>query len=183
MRYVLALVLVCSSHLEAQQPTNCAAGGTVVAMDGGIWYCTGNASAAVQLAKSSDVVSIPTGATIFIDSGVCPSGYVENTALNGKTIIGTLAANGNVGTIGGADSITPAGTESIPTFTGTVNTLAVTAHTSVATKQGTAAGNVITTGTHVITGIPGGTVSAPVFTGTPFDNRSAWIKMIACKRS
>lgn len=85
----------------------------------------------------------PAGAIIFIDTGTCPTGYSEVSAFNGKTIIGTLAANGNVGTTGGSDTITPAGTVAAPVFTGSsANTNAVSA------------------------GTPAGTNSAPTLTGT-----------------
>jgi hypothetical protein len=189
-----------------------------------------------------------------ITSGSCPVGYTEDTSASGKMLLGTVAANSDVGTTGGADSITPTGTVSggvftgssatsslvsggtpagtvaypagVPTFTGTAlathlhgfGTLAVAAHTSVATKQGTAAGNVITTGTHTVSGsdaaitagTPAGTIAWPAgvptfagtalathqhtvtatgtigtqtFTGAQFDNRSAWVKVIVCKKT
>lgn len=176
-----------------------------------MYFCTATDTWSVVGGGGS---SLPAGAIIFIAAGPCPATYTEYAALNGRMLRGTVAANANVGTTGGADSVTPtftgssatssavsagtpAGTNStgtvtplgtvawpvaVPTYTGTVNTLAVTAHTVVATKQGAAAGNVVTTGTHAITGVPGGTVawpagvptltgsssvtSAPVFTGT-----------------
>jgi hypothetical protein len=61
---------------------------------------------------------LQSGMIIALLSGTCPSGFSEATALNGKTVIGTLAANGGVGTTGGSDTLTPAGTISTPTFTG-----------------------------------------------------------------
>jgi hypothetical protein len=125
---------------------------------------------------------IPSG-LIALSLTSCPTGWVEETSLNGVTLVGTLAANGNVGTTGGSDTITPSGTNSVPTFIGTVNTLAVTAHTVVATKQGTSTGNVVTTATHTITGIPGGSVTAPTFTGNSFDNRSSFVRVIFCKKN
>lgn len=78
----------------------------------------------------------------------------------------SLVSAGTPAGTNGTVSITPllnavAWPAGVPTYTGTVNTLAVTAHTVVATKQGTAAGNVVTTATHTITGIPGGTVAWP----------------------
>jgi hypothetical protein len=125
----------------------------------------------------------PSGSIVMITSGTCSAGWTEATELNGKTLVGTVAANNNVGTTGGSDSITPTGTVTAPTFTGTVNTLAVTAHTVVATKQGTASGNVVTTATHTITGIPGGTNSIPVFSGAAFDNHPTFTRVIFCKKS
>jgi hypothetical protein len=116
----------------------------------------------------SPLVAVPVpGAITLILSGVCPLGTSEVATMNGRMIIGTLAANGNVGTVGGTDTITPVGTVNL-------GSLAVTAHTSVATRQGTSAGNVVTTGTHVLTG-------TPAFIGTAFDNRSSFIRAIYCR--
>jgi hypothetical protein len=85
---------------------------------------------------------VPSGANVFITSGTCPVGFTENAALNGKTLVGTLAANLNVGTTGGLDAITPTGTNSALVFTGTsANTSAVSA------------------------GTPAGTINTPTFTG------------------
>jgi hypothetical protein len=64
-----------------------------------------------------------TGVTIVITSGTCPTGFSESTALSGKFLLGTVAANSDIGTTGGADSITPAGTTAypanVPGFSGT----------------------------------------------------------------
>lgn len=104
--------------------------------------------------------SIPTGSILLIDSGSCPTGFAEVAALNGKTIIGTLAANADVGTTGGADNITPTGTVSTPTFTGTSNqsTSAVSAGTPAGTNNAPAFAGTQAT----LTGI----VSQPTFTGS-----------------
>lgn len=58
-------------------------------------------------------------------SGQCGAGFSEVTELNGVTLVGTLAANGNQGGTGGSDSITPAG----------VNTLAAVADHASHTHQ------------------------------------------------
>lgn len=50
---------------------------------------------------------IPVGSILMITSGACPTGFTEVAALNGVTLVGTLAANGDVGTTGGSDTITP----------------------------------------------------------------------------
>jgi hypothetical protein len=91
---------------------------------------------------------LPSGAILLILSGTCPAGWSEATALNGKTLRGTLAANLDVGTTGGLDIYTPAGTNSAPA-------LAMNPYTPGGTN-----------GTVSFT--PGGTVEAPTFTGTPF---------------
>lgn len=93
------------------------------------------------------------GQITLILSGTCPTGFSEVTALNGKTIIGTLAANGNVGTTGGSDTITPTGTVAAPVFTGA----ALPTHTHVLTGV-TAASSA---------GTPTGTVGAINATATP----------------
>ena len=229
---------------------------------------------------------VPAGANFLIDSGTCPTGYTENTALSGKALIGTIAANGDVGTTGGSDTITPAGTtaaisagtpagtNSAPTFTGTAwsapaiawpagvpthtgtaatftgtalgthahelpwqipttttirqiavatfgtgtsraatavsaagtaNTTSAAVALSQAVSAGTPAGTVTITSQGTIAwpaGVPtigaytpAGSISAPVFTGTalgththtftgtPFDNRSAFVRMIVCKKT
>src|SRR6266496_4117619 len=56
--------------------------------------------------------------TVILVLTSCPTGYTEVTALNGVTLRGTLAANGDVGDPGGSDVITPLGTVTAPTFTG-----------------------------------------------------------------
>ncbi len=187
---------------------------------------------------------LPAGAIVLIVSGSCPSGFVEETALDGRMLLGTLAANADVGTTGGADNITPQGTVSQPTFTGdalpghshtfTGNALAshdhgggtyavgssttgisIADHSTGNTRSGggatgftdaAAAAHAITdpghthgsftgrseavspgtpTGTNSSdsAGTPSGAVSQPTFTGTSFDNRPAFIRVIFCRKS
>ncbi len=97
--------------------------------------------------------SIPSGLITFVVSGTCPSGWTEVTGLAGRTLFGTLAANGDVGTTGGSDTVTASGTVSAPTFTG--NALAGHAHTFT--------GSLLATHTHTA-----GTLSAAAqtFTGS-----------------
>lgn len=78
---------------------------------------------------------VPTGLVTLITNGSCPTGWTEVSALNGVMLRGTLAANGDVGGIGGNTTITPAGTISIPTFTGTSNQ--TTSAVSAGTPSGT----------------------------------------------
>src|SRR6476659_893287 len=78
----------------------------------------------------------PIGSILIITSGACPSGYTEVSALNGKTLLGTLNANGDIGATGGSDTITPAGSVSQPTFTGiSVTSSAVSAGTPAVTNS------------------------------------------------
>lgn len=102
-------------------------------------------------------------------SGTVPAEtFTGSSATSSSTSAGTPAGTNGTGTVTPSGTVAwPAG---VPTYTGTVNTLAVTAHTVVSTKQGSSAGNVVTTATHAITGVPGGTVAwpagVPTFTGS-----------------
>ena len=100
-------MLLVSVPVVAQQPPNCPLGGAVVAADGTAWICRGSGTAPLQVSTGGGGEGVPAGSILLIKSGTCPAGYEEDTDLNGRTVIGTLAANGNVGTTGGADSITP----------------------------------------------------------------------------
>ena len=73
------------------------------------------------------VSPVPVGGIMMILSGTCPAGYAEAIELNGLTIVGTLAANGDVGTTGGSDTITPSGSINAQAFTG--NSMAGHSHT------------------------------------------------------
>lgn len=211
--------------------------------------CNGSTWSIVDLGGGGGV---PAGTIIMITSGSCSTGYTQVTALNGKTLIGTLAANGDVGTTGGNDSITPAGSVAtgvftgtawtppviswpagVPTFTGTPfssiinHTHPVTITSTSRVQGGTTAA---TTGTHIMTSTatggsaraptagdlftgttsnptggvasitpagtnawpagvptigaytPAGTIGTQAFTGTSFDNRSAYTKVIFCSK-
>jgi hypothetical protein len=66
-------------------------------------------------------VDVPPGFMTFVISGTCPLEWSEVTALNGKTLLGTVAANVDVGASGGNDNITPTVnslTAAAQTFTG-----------------------------------------------------------------
>ncbi len=167
---------------------------------------------------------LPSGAVVLVISGSCATtlgaGWSEVSSLSGKFVLGTVAANGDIAATGGSDSITPAGSVSQPTFTGTPfsevisHTHAVnindpghahgqqvrnTSTAGSAGAQGANTANNATAGTTVsaTTGIsattsapgggvssitPAGTVSQPTFTGTQFDNRPAFVKVIFCRK-
>jgi len=236
-----------------------------------IWLCTDtNLWTNVTSGGGS---GIPAGAIIFINTGACPAGYTEVAGLDGRMVLGTLNANANVGTTGGNDNITPAGTNGAQTFTGSAlgthahsaGTYAnsggsVNAHSGSAVADhashthdytqvpnhvhpycsqtattggassyehgaidassaatecsmltnnpsgGVATGTTVgpsATLTHGVTqpanhtftqptiggsseaisgGTPAGTVTVPAFTGTSFDNRSAFVRLIGCKK-
>lgn len=82
---------------------------------GQVFTADGLGGAAFQNPASS---SIPSGSIILITAGTCPAGFAEATELNGFTVIGTVAANGDIGTTGGSNTITPTGMVDAPTFTG-----------------------------------------------------------------
>lgn len=65
-------------------------------------------------AQASELSS---GDIVIRASGTCGTGFTEVSGLDGKFLIGTLAANGNIGGTGGSDNITPAGTNDAPTLT------------------------------------------------------------------
>lgn len=87
----------------------------------------------------------------------------------------------------GAASYTPAGTVAAPTFTGSASTVAaqtftgaqgtVPAQTFTGT-QGTVPAQTFTGTQATLTG----SVAAPVFTGTQFDNRPSFIRVIFCQK-
>jgi hypothetical protein len=209
---------------------------------------------ALLRAPLQDGPNFPHNAIYLTTVSPCASGYSEVTALNGKTLWGTLTANGDAGGTGGNDNITPAGTNSAPAFTGSSGTVSaqtiswpagvpaftgtpfssVINHTHTVTTTWNVQGGTTaaTTGTHVMTSTatggsarapttgdvvsattanpgggvasitpagtvawpagvptngtvsftPAGTVAAPAFTGTQFDNRSAFVKVIFCKK-
>ncbi len=109
---------------------------------------------------------IPTGG-IIISLSACATGYAEVAALNGVTLIGTLAANGDVGTSGGSNTITPAGTVSQPTFSG--NALAGHVHTFTGSLLATHLHGVGTYVNGTVNFTPTGTIAwpagVPTFTG------------------
>lgn len=180
--------------------TGCADGeGPVWNAAAGKWKC--------QAAGGSG--SLPAGAVVLIVSGSCPSGFAEETTLDGKTLFGTLAVHADIGGTGGADNITPGGTVAwpagVPAFAGTASTVVVnhvhvqTAHTA-ATGPNVGYGVDASTNTAVTSGYstanptggaasytPAGTISwpagVPAFSGTQFDNRSAFVKVIFCKKT
>lgn len=122
----------------------------------------------------------------------------------GKVLVGVDEADTDFDTVedtGGAKTATPAGTNSVPTFTGAAlaghahgaGTLAVAAH--VPTTQGVTAGadfNAVTaidahvvsgSTTSVSAGTPAGTVSAPAFTGAAHSIVQPFVAVFYWKRS
>lgn len=116
---------------------------------GKLWGCP--VSSWVNYSGSAST-GVPAGSILIVDTGTCPASYTEVSALNGKTLVGTLAAGGNVGGTGGSDNITPQGTNGTVSFTpaGTNGTVSFTPSGTNGTVNFT----------------PAGTNSAPGFTGS-----------------
>jgi hypothetical protein len=93
----------------------------------------------------------------IITAGTCGAGWAELTAVNGRDLIGTLAANGDAGTTGGSDTITP----TVATLTAAAQTFTGSAATSSAVSAGTPSG----TNNAPAIAWPAG---VPTFSGTPF---------------
>ena len=137
--------------------------------------------------------SIPSGSILMISSGACPAGFTESATLNGTMPFGTLAANGDVGTTGGSNTITP----TVASLTAAAQAFSGNSATTSAVSAGTPAGTngtvsftpAGTNGTVSFTpagtnnapaiswpaGVPtfagnAGTVPAQTFSGTPFSS-------------
>jgi len=98
---------------------------------------------------------VPSGMVAFITSGACPSGWTENDDLVGYNVLVTSTANADVGTHGGSNSYTPAGSVAAPTFTGSAGTVPAQTFT----------GSAGTVPAETFTG-SAGTVPAETFTGS-----------------
>lgn len=198
LRTLLSLSLICSASEARAQSNSITAGATLpsTCQIGDVYITT--VTPTLNVCNTSNTWTsltsvggggiIPAGLITFIVSGTCPTGWTEVTALNGKTLFGTLAANGDVGGTGGSDTITPTVnslTAAAQTFTGTpftsiinhTHTLTITSTSRV--QGGTTAA---TTGTHIMTSTAtGGSARAPTagdsLTGTS-DNPSGGVSSI-----
>lgn len=152
--------------------------------NGHIWTCWGTA----WVDNTAAAVGVPAGLTAMVTSGSCPSGYTEVSALNANMPYGTIAANGDVGGTGGANSVTP----TVATLTAAAQTFTGSSATTSSVSGGTPSGTngsvtgpaqVISwpVGVPAFTGASGtvpaetftgnaGTVPAETFTGTPFSS-------------
>ncbi len=129
--------------------------------------------------------------TVVVTTGTCPAGYTEVAGLNGKFLLGTLAANKDIGGTGGSDTITDVlnhthgvnitdpghvhTTQRYPTATGTSS--GFTIDTSM---SGTIADNTLLVKTKV-TGVTAASVN-PAGGVASIENRPAFIKVIFCTR-
>ena len=219
MATVLLLALLAAGcAVYAQPPIGIAVGPTAPAnaQNGDLWSdTTAGALKRYNGASWSEIgggqgASVPAGSILFIVSGSCPAGYTEEAALNGRTIIGTLAANSDIGTTGGADSVTPSahsGTAVADHASHTHTYSDVIAHTHTipvgATDDtaapfdradaGTNASGANATTATGSTGVATGTTAGPSATLThsvtqptahaALDNRSAFVKVIGCRKT
>jgi hypothetical protein len=131
---------------------------------------------------------LPSGIIVFTLSA-CPNGFSEVAGLGCKFVLGTVAANGDVGGTGGQDTITDVInhthtvsvndpghshlTQRYPTATG--GSSGFTIDTSM---SGTPANNTLPTA-NATTGITAGTAN-PAGGVASIDNRPAYIKLIGC---
>ena len=160
-------------------PATCDPGAMFLPSDGGVLSICYPRN--TWLTIGAPASSIPSGLITLITSGTCPTGFSEAPDLDGVTVIGTLAAHGNVGSTGGSDNITPSGTVSQPSFTGTPGTVPAqtfigSSATSSAVTGGTPAGTVAwPAGVPTFAGnagtVPAEVISwpagVPTFSGTP----------------
>jgi hypothetical protein len=187
---------------------------------GAIYYKTGT-NAGLYACNAADTWTAVGGAQqpgggepagiVVLSLSTCATGYSEVASVSGKTVIGTVAASGDVTTTGGFDSITPAGNNTgaavadHASHTHTYNQVIAHTHTiPVGATDDTAApfdradagtnasgANATTASgsTGVATGTTAGpsatlthSVTQPTFTGTAFDNRSAFVRVIFCQK-
>ena len=151
-------------------PTGCGTtygGGSIYiqSSNGHVWTCNGS------IWTDDSAASVPSGLTAMVVSGACPSGYTEVSSLNGAMPYGTLTANGNIGTTGGADTVTP----TVATLTAAAQTFTGSSATTSSNSAGTPAGTVTAPTVSWPVGVPtfsgnAGTVPAETFTGTPFSS-------------
>jgi hypothetical protein len=202
MRFFFALlfVLATATPLWAQShdgqgntlPPTCSFGTQFVKSGSGAgpYWCSAP-NTWTSLAGSGGGGGLAAGEIIIKLSGTCSTGFEEATELNGRTLIGTLAANGDVGTTGGSDSITQVlqhthtVTVTDPGHAHAMNVGATDdtaapfdradAGTNASGAQATTATGGNFTGVTAATANPAGSVAS-------IDNRSAFIKVLFCRK-
>lgn len=156
--------------------------------DGTVVSCTGSeyVKGDGSCGAGGQSAGLPSGLIVLILSGTCPTGFTQETALNGKFTLGTVAANADIGTTGGSDTITTVLNHTHPvTDPGHTHTLPVgatddtsapfdraDAGTNASGANATTASGSTTTG--VTTSNPAGGVAS-------IDNRPAFTKVIFCR--
>ena len=124
-----------------------------------------------QIKAQTPWAAYPVGVVTMIFSGTCPVGTSEVTAFNGAMPYGTIAANGDVGGTGGANTITP----TVSGLTAAAQTFTGSSATTSSNGAGTPTGTVTAPTVSWPVGVPtfagnAGTVPAQVFSGTPFSS-------------
>lgn len=123
----------------------------------------------IQGPAGADGLGVPVGGIIIILSGTCPAGFAEETLLNGKFALGTVAANADIGTTGGQDTVTQ-----------------VINHVHAETAPTSASGGALR---FAVDTNASGSVAAGLNTANPvggvasIDNRPAFIKVIFCRKT
>lgn len=135
----------------------------------------------------ADGVGVPAGGIILILSGTCPAGYAEETSLNGKFVLGTLAAGADIGTTGGQDTVTEVLNHTHPvTDPGHVHgELAPSSASAGALKFAidTNASGSQAAGLDTASATTGVTTSNPAGGVASIDNRPAFVKVIFCRKT
>lgn len=121
-------------------------------------------------------------------SGTCAAGFEEATELNGKTLIGTLAANKDVGTTGGADTITDVINHTHPVDDPghahvEQNNSATTGGLAGWAARDTSTSTPVATGYSTQSATTGVTTTNPAGGVASIDNRSAFIKVLFCRKT
>ena len=81
-----------------------------------LWFCV-NSYWMGPIPLASGIASVPSGAIVMIASGSCPGGFTENDSFNASMALGTEATNGDAGTTGGSNTVTPTGSNAVAVFT------------------------------------------------------------------
>ena len=126
--------------------------------------------------------SVPSGASVLVSSGTCPTGFVEDTAFRGRYLVGTPSGGTVGGTLGSAmtdladSSYTPLGSGTIATVSGG----AAAASNGVGMLGGTLQ-------TLTGAGTTGASVGAVTFTGTAATTMRSTVaptaQLLVCRKS
>jgi hypothetical protein len=125
--------------LMTNLPANCSTGDMVLLTSNVFYVCTSMG----VFTQVSWAGAVPSGSIVLLAAGACAPGWTEATELDGRTIVMTTTAHGNVGTTGGSDTVTPV----------------------VQTEMARVAGGFL-----AVTAV------------APFDNRAAFVRLLACRK-
>jgi hypothetical protein len=178
---VILAWLVLVGVASAQVPVVGNQGVVALPPSGAIFFITsgtcpaGTTQAADLVGKTlfgTSAANADVGGTGGSDS-ITPAGTIAYPA-NVPGFTGTALGNHKHSVTAAGTVAWPSAPTNVPTYTWAIGTLAISNHTSVSSKQGSAAGNVVTTNTHSFTGSAGGTIAwpakVPVFSGSAVDS-------------